>query len=255
MIRWNAAIFALVISGAGMAGCSGKAALPAKIEMNPKPAGTAPHLQPGTFAKPSSRESAWSTFSDPDLGVAFRYPRNFALVELSDVKEGASQDNSGARSPEELQSEEPGGVLVATLMVPDDAYPNTSFAGGSLQFAVNRYLTAGTCRQNLISRIGDSNSRTGTAIIQGVEFAWADNDEGDADTEFFERDYAGFTNETCYEFFLRAGVSSDPGGSRAPDDQKILGHLEKIVSSLQFEWKPVSSLDAPPSGQLPRRKQ
>jgi hypothetical protein len=255
MIRWNAAIFALLITCASMAGCSSMPALPARMEASPKPAAAAPQKQPGTFPKPSPRESALSIFSNPDLGVAFRYPRNFALVELSDVKEGASQDNSGARSQEELQSEEPGGVLVATVMVPDDAYPNTSFAGGSLQFAVNRYLTAGTCQQNLISRIGDSASRTGTAIIQGVEFAWADNDEGDADTEFFERDYAGFTNGTCYEFFLRAGVSSDSGGSRAPDDKKILGHLEKIVSSLQFESKPVSSLDAPPSGQLPRRKQ
>jgi hypothetical protein len=120
-----------------------------------------------------------------------------------------------------------------------------------LQLAVNRYLTAGSCRRELISRLGDSNGRSGTATVQGVEFAWADNDEGDASTEFFERDYAGFANGTCYEFFLRigAGTTDDADGTRPPDEKKILAHLEKVVSSLQFESKSVSLLDATPSGQ------
>jgi hypothetical protein len=239
----------LVVAGAGLTGCSSKAALPTKKGSEPNPAQAAPGPQPEQTAKPAPRESALSTYSNPDYGVAFRYPRNFALAEDGGPEEGTAEDSSGVRSQEELVREEPGAVLVATLVVPDDAYPNTTFAGGSVQFAVNRYLTAGRCRQSLLSRLGDASGRSGAATIQGVEFAWIDNDEGDASTEFFERDYAGFANGTCYEFFLRVGVAAgdDSDETRPPDEKKILGHMEKVVASLQFEPQPVSVLEGAPS--------
>jgi hypothetical protein len=268
MIRWDAALLLLVVTGAGLAGCSSKAALPIKTGPEPRPAQAAPARQPERAAKAAARESALSTYSNPEHGVSFRYPRNFALLDSdtadeadaaeveSDLEAGTLEPNSGIRSQDELQREEPGAWLVATLIVPEDAYPNTAFAGGSMQFAVNRYQTAGSCRANLLARLGDSNGRSGSATAQNVEFAWIDNDEGDASTEFFERDYAGFGNGTCYEFFLRVGVGAadDLNGTRAPDEKKILGHMEKVVSSLQFESQPVSSLDGPPSAQGLRGK-
>jgi hypothetical protein len=258
MTRWHAILFlSLIASGVGSAGCSSKAASPTKTA--PAPTGprlATPSKQPERAAKPAARESALSIYSNPEYGVSFRYPRNFALQEANDLNENASEDGSGARSQEQLAKEEPGALLIAAVVVPDDAYPNTTFAGGSLQFAVNRYLTAGSCRRELISRLGDSNGRTGTATVQGVEFTWADTEEGDGSTEFFERDYTGFANGTCYEFFLRIGVGTtdDADGTRPPDEKKILAHLEKVVSSLQFESKSVSILDATPSGQGSVRK-
>src|SRR5580704_13250477 len=261
LILCGALLVGVAAGGAGLAGCSGKAASPLRKAPEPAvPGSSVPSRQPERPAKPVARESAFSTYSSPEYGVAFRYPRNFALVEQkapvereasmevndsvesADSQENAPEDSSGARSQAELESEEPGTVLVATVVVPDDAYPNTTFAGGSLQLAVNRYLTAGNCRHELISRLGDSNGHTGAATVQGVEFAWADNDEGDGSTEFFERDYAGFANGTCYEFFLRVGVAADTDGERPPNEKKILGHLGKIVSSLQFQSKSVSVL-------------
>ncbi len=168
----------------------------------------------------------------------------------------------------------PGAALLATIVVPDDAYPNTSFAGGSVQFAVNRYQTAGTFRSNLLARMGDVKAPSGTVTAQGVSFAWVDIDAGDGGTEYFERDYAGYANEACYEFFVRVGVksgaatagqtlqnvstavgtASDPAssvtseesaGSRRPDERKIIAHLEKIVASLQVESVSASVLDKP----------
>ena len=257
MTRWHAILFlGLIASGVSSAGCSSKAASPARRP--PEPAGprlAPPSKQPERAAKPAARESALSMYSNQEYGVSFRYPRNFALEEAGDLIENAPGGGSGARTPEQLAQEEPGALLLATVVVPDDAYPNTTFSGGSLQLAVNRYLTAGSCRRELLSRLGDSIGRNGVATIQGVEFAWADNDEGDASTEFFERNYAGFANGTCYQFFLRIGVTTDAGdGARPPDEKKILAHLEKVVSSLQFESKSVSVLDATPSGQSTVRK-
>jgi hypothetical protein len=168
----------------------------------------------------------------------FRYPRNYALEEAA-FDEEKPDDIPGVRSQEELAREQPGTRLVATVVVPDDAYPNTTFAGGSLQFAVNPSLEPEACREF-------SKGPRGKATIQGVAFAWAENSMGDdANTEFFERDYAGFSNGTCYEFFLRVGVgrAADEDGVKAADEQRILGHLEKIVSSVQTQPKPVSVLD------------
>jgi hypothetical protein len=257
----------LLLCTAGLAGCWSKAAAPKKempehVAAAAARTAAAPSRQPERVARPTARDPALATYSNPEYGVAFRYPRSFPLQEeaISADREAAHEDapenRPGVRSQEELESEEPGAVLVASVVVPDDAYPNTSFAGGSLQFAVNRYQTAGTCRQNLISRLGDSNARSGIGTIQGVDFAWADKDEGDGSAEYFERDYAGFTNGTCYEFFLRVGVvaTSDADTTRPPDEKKILANLEKIVSSLQFESKGVSALDGPTSAQATRRR-
>jgi hypothetical protein len=249
MSRLIVAVLIMVAGGASLAGCSSNAASPKK-EKNSRPLsapGPTPSREPERPVKPAARELAFSTYSNPEYGVSFHYPRNFAL------EEGPTEDRAGIRNQEELESEEPGSVLVATVVVPDDAYPNTAFAGGSLQFAVNRY-SAGSCRASLLSRLGDSNARSGAATIQGVEFAWADNNEGDGSTEFFERDYAGFVNGTCYEFFLRVGVAADTDGERPPDEKKILGHMAKIVASLQFESQAVSALDGPSSGQVTRRR-
>jgi hypothetical protein len=237
----------LIGSGVALAGCSGEAAWPRKNDRSAVRALASPEApnQAHRVSKPAPRESALAVYSNPEYGVRFRYPRNYALEE-AEFDEGRPEGIPGVRSQEELAGEQPGAILVATVVVPDDAYPNTTFAGGSLQFAVNPSLEPEACREFLIFRLGDSKGPTGKATIQGVAFAWAENSMGDdANTEFFERDYAGFSNGACYEFFLRVGVgrAADEDGVKAADEQRILGHLEKIVSSVQTKPKPVSVLD------------
>jgi hypothetical protein len=250
MVQSKRQLFLLTLlagSGVTLAGCSRKPAWPTKNDRSASRALASPAVpnQARQVSKPAPRESALAVYSNPEYGVMFRYPRNYALEEAA-FDEEKPDDIPGVRSQEELAREQPGTRLVATVVVPDDAYPNTTFAGGSLQFAVNPSLEPEACREFLISRLGDSKGPRGKATIQGVAFAWAENSMGDdANTEFFERDYAGFSNGTCYEFFLRVGVgrAADEDGVKAADEQRILGHLEKIVSSVQTQPKPVSVLD------------
>jgi hypothetical protein len=292
---------AALSTGFGVVGCSSKAAS-ARQEKARELAASVPRPTVAGLAKPSehlakatSRDSNFGTYSGPEFGISFRYPRNFALLESGDADvdgdgnadsdraiswEQAKEAGAGVRTAEELSSDDPGAALLATIVVPDDAYPNTSFAGGSVQFAVNRYQTAGTCRSNLLARMGDVKAPSGTVTAQGVSFAWVDIDAGDGGTEYFERDYAGYANEACYEFFVRVGVksgaatagktlqtvstavgtASDPAssvtseesaGSRRPDERKIIAHLEKIVASLQVESVSASVLDKPRNKSTP----
>jgi hypothetical protein len=196
-----------------IAGCSSKAAsvrqegarsLAAAV---PRQTVAALARAPEHFAKPAPRDPVFAKYSDPENGASFRYPRNFALLDSADEDadsdhliswQQARESGAGVRTAEALSADDPGATLVATIVVPDDAYPNTSFAGGSLQFAVNRYQTAGTCRANLLARLGDAKGASGTVVAQGVTFAWIDIDTGDGSTEFSERDYAGFANDSCY---------------------------------------------------------
>jgi hypothetical protein len=231
------------------------------------------------FPRPAPRDPVFAKYVDPDYGASFRYPRNFALLISGDEDadsdrmiswQQAKESGAGVRTAEELSSDDPGATLLATIVIPDDAYPNTSFAGGSLQFAVDRYQTAGTCRASLLARLGDAKAPSGTVTARGITFGFIDIDAGDGNTEFYERDYAGFANDACYEFFVRVGVVSasqrtlqnvsetdrpadaissitgeESAGYRPPDERKILAHLEKIVVSLQVEPALVSTLDKP----------
>jgi hypothetical protein len=292
--RVEIALFTFTALAAGLAviGCSGKAAS-VRQEKARALAASAPRPTVAGLAKPAehfikatARDSSFAKYYDPDCGVTLRYPRNFVLLESAwddpdrdaDSErviswEQAKQAGAGVRTAEELGADDAGAALLATIVVPDDAYPNTAFAGGSVQFAVNRYQTAGTCRSNLLGRMGDDKGASGTVTAQGVSFAWIDTEAGDGSTEFYERDYAGFANDACYEFFVRVGVKStapveqmapqnasggsagpdaassvtseESAGSRRLDERKILVHLEKIVASLQVESVSASVLDKP----------
>jgi hypothetical protein len=294
---------AAVSAGIAVVGYSSKAAS-VRQEKARELAAAAPRPTVAGLAKPSERvgratahDSNFAKYADAEYGVSFRYPRNFALLESGDGGvdggegaeagdadsdraiswEQAKEAGAGVRTAEELSTDDPGAALLATIVVQDDAYPNTSFAGGSVQFAVNRYQTAGSCRSNLLGRTGDAKAPSGTVTAQGVSFAWIDVDAGDGITEYFERDYAGFANDACYEFFVRVGVKSAAGpvgqslqnvsatgagndvssnasagvtgeesaGSRRPDERRILAHLENIVASMQVESTGASVLDKP----------
>jgi hypothetical protein len=243
-VRHQTLLCLALMDWVGLQGCSSKAA-PPRVEANTRndaAAGSA-RLETKPVTRPAPRESAFSTYSNSEYGKTFRYPRNYPLDE--GPLDQTTENVPGLRSQEQLQSEQPGAVLVATIAVPDDSFPNTTFAGGSVQFAVNRYLPEGGCRNFPLARMGDAKGLSGTITIQGVPFTWADSEEGDVGTEFLERDYAGFANDRCYQFFVRVGVGSteETGQLKPANQKKILGQLEKVVTSLQMEPKAVSILD------------
>jgi hypothetical protein len=243
---WLAAAIGCGVAGLVVAGHAGKAGpkTEKKTVAMLAGAGLQRPLETKPAARPAPSVSSLSTYSNTDFGMSFKYPRNYSLDE-GPLDQETVENIAGLRSQEELESEQPGGVLAATIIVPDDAFPNTTFAGGSVQFAVNRYLAGDGCRDLPAERLGDAAGATGTRTIQGVTFAWADSDAGEGDTEFLERDFAGFANGTCYEFFVRVGseVTSDSDHAKPVNQKKIVGQLEKIVGSFQLQAKEISMLD------------
>jgi hypothetical protein len=232
MVHWKGfLVLMLGVGELGLAGCSGRAASPEKNVHGEVTAGQSPR----TVAKATPREAAFSVYSEPEYGVSFRYPRNYALEE-GELEEPVP----GARSQAELGEEQPEAVLLATVVIPEDAYPNTSFIEGSLQFAVDPSLMPQSCKELLVDPGGSNGRRTGSMNIQGVLFGWSEETTEKAGTETVEREYAGYANGTCYEFFTHVAVGetgNSDGLEKQADAKKIARHLEKIALSLQWETK------------------
>jgi hypothetical protein len=188
-------------------------------------------LQTSASGRVLGRDSAFTVYNDPANGVSFRYPRIYLLEEADeDSDEAASQETQKS-----LDVEEPGSVLVATVQIPADAYPRTTFVSGTLRFIVNSEAAPEAC-YSFVAQDEEGNV-TGSTTIQGAEFQWRERAEEGDGTNYNERDYAGYANGACYEFRL-AVVSSNVTDAddefKPAETQKILHQLEKIVASTQF---------------------
>jgi hypothetical protein len=181
------------------------------------------------------REAFLSTYNNPEEGISFRYPRNYALEE-GDVLERSFF----LKRQEDLDIERPGATLVATILIPEDGYPNTTFEHGSLQLVIDTSVSEKSCRNSLVA--GSSVNGSGTTRVQGVVFSWSQEESETGGTKVLERTYAGYSQGTCYEFLLTLAVEEtpDPDGFRKPADRaKIMKQLEKIISSAEIFSKSV----------------
>ena len=216
----------LILCALWFSGCRSSHANPAPARQSPAksqtPAASAPKHPP--------HDSTFSVYNNPAYGVSFRYPRNYLLEEAFD-----SEDPSTLKIQQELVERQPGSIFVATMTIPPDAHPNTTFRSGTLQLVVNPVVTRETCQS--FAAPEDEAFTSGSTSVQGTTLDWRQRGSAAAGTGFLDRDYAGFSSGTCYEFFLEIITGSNP--ERDPrikdaDDVKIMRQLDKIVSSLQI---------------------
>jgi hypothetical protein len=175
-------------------------------------------------------ESTLSSYNNPNYGVTFRYPRNYFLDDAFEP-----EDAPILEARQKLGAQQPGATLVATVTIPPDAYPNTTFVSGTLQLIVNPRVTRETCQSFAVPL--DEGYTFSSTSIQGIVFNWRQRGSAAMGTGYLDRDYAGFSKGTCYEFFLEVITGSNPDldpGIKDADELKIMRQLEKIVLSLQI---------------------
>jgi hypothetical protein len=224
----------LFLSAFPFPGCHTSHASPSAASLA-KPS-AAPSSAP-SFAHPSKhppRDSEFSVYHNPGYGISFRYPRNYPLLEGLEA-----EDSLLLHHQQELSAAQPGIDLVAAVVIPGDAYPNTTFLEGHLQFAINPGVSEPACRSFTQNSIGAVT--LGKTLVEGIPFYWRQYDPPEPGTAYTQRDYAGFSNGNCYEFFLEVATTANDtneGPSSPADVAKALRPLEKSVSSLQVH--PVS---------------
>jgi hypothetical protein len=177
------------------------------------------------------RESPLSRYYNPEYGLSLRYPRNYILEEGNIL-----EHSYFLKRQEELDLEWPGAQLMATVLIPEDAYPNTTFLHGSLQFVVTESASQRGCLGS--ASFDPTNGPTVKAFSsEGLQFGGSETTSITAGTQILERDYAAFADGTCYGFYLVIAASepSDTDDSTPADFHKIMRQLEKIVSSLKCD--------------------
>jgi hypothetical protein len=219
-------IFLLLIAGAPcLSGCNTSHARSAPVCAS---AGRGQVLT-SPVAKHAPRDSAFAVYNNPTYGVSFRYPRNFELQEAFEP--------SSMKPLEQLTGPQSDSIPVAAVVIPNDAFPNTAFRGGYLQFAVNPAVKPESCQSFVVPRDPDWRDSTGTFTISGSKFLWWQSRDVANHMDYYTRIYAGFFHGACYEFYLEVtdSISMVPDPAEKPaDSQKILRQLDKIVSSLQL---------------------
>jgi hypothetical protein len=189
-------------------------------------------------AKHPPRDSSLSVYNNPTYGVSFRYPRNFALRD--------GFEPGSTEQLERLTGQQPGAVPVAAISIPNDAYPNTTFRNGTLQLVVNSAVTPETCRS--FAAPLDEAYTSGSTFAQGITFNWRQRGSAAMGTGYLNRDYAGFSNGACYEFFLEIITGSNPEADpriKDADEVKIMRQLGKIISSLQIHTHASAAVPKP----------
>jgi hypothetical protein len=187
-----------------------------------------------TRAKLAPGDAAFSVYNNPAYGVSFRYPRIYALEEPE--QEGDSLEDATLQTRERLAAEQPGSVLLATVTIPDDAYPRTTFRKATLQLAVNPEVPAEVCQWLGDPPDSGSDIDSGSSLVQGILFHWKESVSLEDGVTYTNRNYAGFRDGTCYEFFLEiSSTTPDNDAITEADARKILRPLEKIIGSLELQ--------------------
>ena len=231
----------IAISAVSLAGCPGDSARAQKWVGRTTTTARAENAQPlppgkdhpHAARKDAGKEAFLSTYNNPDEGITFRYPRNYLL------EEGEVQEHSYfLKTQEEVEAEQAGAELIVTVLIPEDAYPNTTFEHGSLQLIVRDVDSATACRAETAS--ADGLSIRTVSALDGIRFDSTEQESSVAGANVRERHYAAFSGGQCYEFFtvLVLDQSADPDGFVKPADAgKILRQLEKIVTSVRLAPK------------------
>jgi len=181
--------------------------------------------------KSRQRKLSASTYTNPDYGVSFRYPKGDSLKEGDE----ASME-LGSLGPLEMNFVQPGGTTVSTVELPRKFYAGTDFNSAFFNVSVNSKLTADECQQFAFPKAADlqtdpvtpSKTKVGATEFRTMEgFAEEENDA--ADVKF----YHVFQNGSCYEFAL--GVETVAEGI-ADETKPVVKPVNRSEVFRQLNW-------------------
>jgi hypothetical protein len=87
------------------------------------------------------RKPATVSYTDKTYGVAFEYPRRYA------IETGNAAMDLVASTPLPMNFVQPGGVALAAVELPETGFANTDFSSAFFNVSVNKTLTADQCNQ------------------------------------------------------------------------------------------------------------
>jgi hypothetical protein len=213
------------------------------------PAESQPPAPKKSARKSGKRRSFTVTYTNRTYGVSFQYPRSYILKTGDEAILHWT-----ASEPVLMNFVQSGGLAVAAIEPPRGSYPATDFASAFLNVSVNPNLTSSQCAQFAFPKPSDAS--VGPVSPAKVTVGGIDFDEMEDTTKQVDaRYYHVFTNALCYEFGLGLATAPDAAkeGVTPVSSQEVLSKLEKILSTVKIQERPVEAGVGPTvqAGQAP----
>lgn len=222
-------------SNPAVAGASNAASTSATLAAAATPA-TAPIAAalPAPAKQTPKKRPANVTYSDPNSGVSFLYPRKFALT--SGDKAQPQLVGIGAVPMNFVQ---PGGVAIATVALPGGSYPGTDFASAFFNVNLNRSLSEQECAHFAFVDTGtpDGEPVDAEKVKIGLsEMEMTSNFSASATAQAETQYYHSYENGACYEYVLGLGTEgfATEGGVEHVNRDQVFAKLEKILATVKI---------------------
>jgi hypothetical protein len=203
------------------------------VTVTPATAPTAAAL-PAPAKKTPKKRPANVTYSDPNSGVSFLYPRKFALTS----GDKALPQLAGVGDVP-MNFVQPGGVAVATVALPDSSYPGTDFASAFFNVNVNRSVSEQECAHFAFV---DTSNADGEPVdaekvkIGSTEMQMTSNFSASVVAQAETQYYHSYENGACYEYVLGLGTEgfATEGGVEHVNRDEVFAKLEKILATVKI---------------------
>ncbi len=240
--RWSGKLRALILFGAVMAiaagiACSTESTKAPKtsassaasprletVASTTAPAAPVPAVDTPSAAKPFSTPPKLIEYRSRDYGVSFQYPWQYAFLSAKAVATG-----DPARRPK--ADGQDGQITLARIEIPRGFYPDTDFESGYFTLSLNQDLDEQQC---LAAVAATDGVEAGTQTINGIEFRWIKTESGGRGSTAMVRNYAAFSNATCYELEMGVTTRNDQGLAREVDPDQVFRRLEAIVGTVKI---------------------
>jgi len=229
---------------------------PPETAVSPTPA---PAMQ--AAAKPAPKKvvhkrPATVNYTDKTYGVAFEYPRRYA------IETGDAATELLASNPIPMNFVQPGGLALAAVELPQTGFANTDFSSAFFNVSVHKTLTADQCTEFAVPQAkaapqapssdtapsavtpvsstaaptSEPQSASGSKLMLGdLELRATEAVSGEGTRQSDSKYFHVFQNGACYEFGLNVTtVASEDGVTKHVDRDKVFDRLEKILATVKI---------------------
>jgi hypothetical protein len=193
--------------------------------------------------KTPKKRPANVTYSDANSGVSFLYPRKALLTSGDNPK-----PDLAAVGDVPMNFVQPGGASVATVALPDSAYPGTDFSSAFFRVNVNRNVSEQECGHFAFV---DTRNADGEPVdaekakIGSAEMETTSSFSASAIKQVETQYYHNYENGACYEYVLGLGTEgfATEGGIEHVNRDEVFAKLEKILATVKInpvEQEPVA---------------
>ncbi len=193
-----------------------------------------PAIAPKPAKKRVQRKAPMATFTEPQYGVSFKYPKSYLLKTGDD-----SQLDLAGLGPVKTNFVQPGAVTVAAIELPRSSYPGTDFTSAYFGMSINSSLSQEQCEQFAFPKNEHPENQPGAVSkvkIAGTEYAMVE-DLGSSDMQESRLKYFHhFENGNCYEFSMGLGTVDDTVAGLKPVNRSLVfGRMEQILASVKLQ--------------------